>query len=489
MLTTRIFLIALCCPLLTSAQILPDQLWLSGTHDIPGQPGYGNTVLKFEAGQVSATQADLRMNFESTMAVMPDSLGNILFYTNGCYMASSTGDTMLNGAGLNPGEMADWTCPTSGYAAPMGAMALQLPGSDHLYYLFHIGVRYSPERKLHYGPFYYTIIDMALEGGKGAVVSKNNVLADGSFEPFVAVRHGNGRDWWLVFPEYGTNRYTKILFSTQGIQSIETQEIGPSLSCRYIGSSAFSPDGSRYARQQHCGVAVLDFDRCSGIFSNGRLIGMPLRAILGGGVAFSKDGNKLLVSTQLSVQEADLTAPVPVLDTIVASIDIVGASLLLMQYAPNGKIYLSNLGRTPAYHVINKPDAPLIDFQRRGLALPNYVVRTLPNYPNHRLYDLPGSVCDTLGINAPMVSTHAPEKPKVAFWPNPAQDQLFIQTESPIEGIAIVDALGRQWVDIQGLKKAGKTAINVRHLPIGVYFVVIRFPSNVWSGKFLKAGN
>jgi hypothetical protein len=38
---------------------------------------------------------------------MPDSLGNILFYTNGCYVANVQGDTMANGAGLNPGEMAD----------------------------------------------------------------------------------------------------------------------------------------------------------------------------------------------------------------------------------------------------------------------------------------------------------------------------------------------------------------------------------------------
>ena len=57
------------------------------------------------------------MNFESTMAVMPDTLGNILFYTNGCHIANALGDTMPNGAGINPGEMYDWTCPTSGYAS------------------------------------------------------------------------------------------------------------------------------------------------------------------------------------------------------------------------------------------------------------------------------------------------------------------------------------------------------------------------------------
>jgi hypothetical protein len=67
-----------------------------------------------------------------------------------------------------------------------------------------MGVRYNPEKKLTYGPFYYSIIDMEMDGGNGAVLSSNNILSDGHLEPFTAVRHGNGRDWWLVFPEYGT---------------------------------------------------------------------------------------------------------------------------------------------------------------------------------------------------------------------------------------------------------------------------------------------
>jgi len=174
------------------AQVLPDQTWLHGINDFIGQPGYGNSYLKFENGQVSTVQTNLNMNFESTMAVMPDTMGNILFYTNGCHIANALGDTMQNGAGINPGEMHDWTCPTSGYAAPMGAMILPFPDHPSQYYLFHMGVKYGLERKLNYGPFYYTVIDMSLDGGKGEVISKNNVVADGNFEPFVAVRRAAG---------------------------------------------------------------------------------------------------------------------------------------------------------------------------------------------------------------------------------------------------------------------------------------------------------
>ena len=132
----RFFYALLLLPGLLKGQVLPDQVWVLGAHETPIQPGYGNVILRFQDNQVLTEPADLRMNFESTVAVMPDSLGNILFYTNGCYIANALGDTMANGAGLNPGEMADWTCPTSGYAAPLGAMALQLPGNSHLYFLF-----------------------------------------------------------------------------------------------------------------------------------------------------------------------------------------------------------------------------------------------------------------------------------------------------------------------------------------------------------------
>lgn len=487
----RIFFAILLMPGFLAGQVLPDQVWVMGTHDIPGQPGYGNAILRFQGDQAFSEPADLRMNFESTVAVMPDSSGNILFYTNGCYIANGLGDTMANGAGLNPGEMADWTCPTSGYTAPLGAMALQLPENSHLYYLFHMGVRYTPERKLTYGPFYYSVIDMEMAGGKGIVISKNNVLADGQFEPFTAVQHGNGRDWWLVFPEYGTNKYHQLFFSASGVQQMDTQEIGDALACRYIGSSAFSPNGIRYARQQHCGVVVMDFDRCSGALSNARSIGMPLRAILGGGIAFSKDGNKLLVSSQLSIQEADLTLPNPILDTIIPSIDIAGASLLIMQYAPNGKIYLNNLGRTKAYHVLNTPNNPDIGFEQRGLLLPVFTVRSLPNYPNFRLYDLPNSPCDTLGINTPVSSTESVEQVRgLSLFPNPAQNQvnLVIDQVWTLNGAVqyqILNALGSVLRQGEVTKGTIEQQINLKNLPNGLYIFQLTQEGNMLASAKL----
>jgi hypothetical protein len=481
-----LFFALLFLPAFTSSQVLPDQIWLHGTNDSPGQSGYGNAYLKYENGFFYIYQKDLRMNFESTMAVMPDTLGNILFYTNGCHVANAQGDTMPNGAGLNPGEMHDFTCPTSGYASPLGATILQVPDSPNLYYIFHMGVRCGAERRLRFGPFYYTVVDLSLDSGKGAVVSKNNIAADGSFEPFASVRHGNGRDWWLVFPEYGTDNYRKFLFSPSGLLEETPQAIGQELGCRYIGSSAFSPNGIRYARQQHCGVVALDFDRCSGLFANERFMPLGPNAFGGGGVAFSKNGDRLLVSTQLAILAAKMTLPNPTLDTIVGSLDIVGSSLHLMQRAPDGKIYLSNLGRGKFYHVINKPDELNIDFKQRWYDLSHFTVRTLPNYPNYRLYDLPGSPCDTLGIN--VGTTKAPDTNlMVRLWPNPSAEQICLQSEAEVESVKIFDATGRALVlQATHMETGHPFCLSVRHLPAGLYFLSLRSGEKWWSGKFVK---
>ncbi|MCY7327763.1 MAG: hypothetical protein LH618_04375, partial [Saprospiraceae bacterium] len=228
-------------------------MWVMGAHDFPDSvPGYGNVILRFESGGVQVDSTDLRMNFESTAAAIADEQGQLAFYTNGCSIANASGDTIFNGTGLNPGEIAEMSCPQLGYLCPKGAMILPWPGDPGRYCLVHLGARYEPSRKLSFGPLYYSKIDSDAQGGAGAVVTKNNLLLDGDLEPFTAVRHGNGRDWWIVIPVYATNQYYLFLLSPQGITALPVQTVGPVMSCKRIGSSTFSPNGLRYGRQQNC---------------------------------------------------------------------------------------------------------------------------------------------------------------------------------------------------------------------------------------------
>jgi hypothetical protein len=72
-----------------------------------------------------------------------------------------------------------------------------------------------------------------------------------------------------------------------------------------------------------------------------------------------------------------------------------------MQNGPDGRIYIIANNGENMYHVINNPNAKgkACEFLPHGLVTPTYNGITIPHFPNYRLYDLPDSPCDTLGIN------------------------------------------------------------------------------------------
>jgi hypothetical protein len=472
-----------------------DQNWVTGMHEFPGQPGYHNLLLHFNAsGNPTKIETDWPLNFESTTAAASDSLGHLLFFTNGCSICCADGSPMPNGDGLNPGQMHDWVCNQTGYVSPLGATALPFPGRPNQYLLLHMGARYDPVRKITLGPLYATTIDMGLNNGKGAVVTKNQVVYDGDLEPYTIVRHGNGRDWWLMCPEWQTNRYHLILISPTGAHWFMTQESGPALTCRRMGSSAFSPNGVKYGRTQNCSTVVFDFDRCSGLLSGPVVLERPANTFGGGGIAFSSDGLRLLVTTQLQVLQADLTAPIPHLDSIITWNYYWGVSLGQMQYGPNGKLYLNHLHRTKYLSVINNPDGigATIGFQPDGVDLPDYNVRTLPNVPNYKLYDLPGSFCDTAGVNTPTAVTSPDEAQwMVEVFPNPANQVVYFKitgSDNACQTLSLFSVNGALLESKLLTRETPQTcSIHVTDWPAGIYFWRISDASGkIRYGKVLK---
>ncbi len=415
-----------------------DNVWPGGLNEYPGAPENGNYLIRFDDGAPVVDAVDLKMNFESTVAAISDSTGNLLYYTNGCYILNGNGDTINNGTGLNPGKVYDRVCPEKGYISPRGAMFLPVPGYESEgYFLFHMAVDDSLDLGLSFGPLYFSLIIVGGGlSGTGNVLVKNEeilpviyapVYATRIYEPFSVVRHGNGRDWWLVVPEYAKNIYhTFLIRKGFYVDEMPIQTIGAPMKCKRIGSSTFSPDGSKYARQQNCGITVMDFDRCTGKFSNPKFLSRPGHSFHSGGVAFSPDNSKLLTNNYLTIQEADLSQASPSFDTLVYQSEIAGNSLHYMQYGPDGNLYFSALHRTKVMPIFKNPFGSNPTYEQN--ILPVYNVRTLPNFPNYRLYDFQNSPCDTLGINTP-VSAAEPltvigEGLKVQ--PNPANDYLKV---------------------------------------------------------------
>lgn len=354
------------------------------------------------------------MSLDQTNASLCDSLGRLMLYTNGCYIANGNDSYIENSDGLNPGYFYDDNCKvdSNGYPSSQSAMFLPHPTHENLKYLFHVGTYFSINPLIGFDDkLYYTVVDIAENAGMGKVISKNNLLVQDTFHDngFHAVRHANGRDWWVVIPKAKSNQYFIICFSGQDL-SVKTQSIGAPVLLERAGELVFSPDGTKMARfNPGDDLTLLDFDRCYGTFSNPIQIPIVDDADIEifGGLAFSADGHYLYVSEvkrllQFDMWETDIASS----KTLVAEVDPItncalGKSISFMELAPDGRIYCRPLNGQRCMHRIAKPEKAAVDcdFQQYYYRFSNTSYRNMPHFPNFRLGPVDGSICDTLGLN------------------------------------------------------------------------------------------
>ncbi|MFN0013672.1 MAG: hypothetical protein ACKVU2_03915 [Saprospiraceae bacterium] len=475
----------------------PGRLWLGGYNEFPGTPGYGHLQIRVLDDTVLVEPTALAFNFESTSAAMTDSAGNLLFYTNGCSVANRQHQVMPNGEGLNPGALGDAFCSGKGYPVPQGAMILPDPGGQDRYLILHMGASYDPVRKIRLAPLYYSVVDMSLENGLGDVTSKNKGLLAGDLGSFTVVRHGNGRDWWLIAPEFGNGTWHVFLLNPDGFLYQFPQNVSlPLPGCEKHICTAASLQGDRIANWGDCKVTVLDFDRCTGTLGNVLELPAPTHWIPGGGLAFSPTGRYLYATSQNVLFRADLQADPPGvvrLDTVRYSYDPINKSLIdvpgntfhALVNGPDGRIYGNIPSRARHLHALRSPDSDSIsvaalDFRARGVPLPVANVRTLPHLPNYRLTSLPNGPCDTLGIVR--VSEAPTPVPTFSVIPNPAKGVVMVQCPNcPGGGLlrtVLRNALG---VELRSGNHNGNTfRLETTCLPPGFYAL------ELWqNGRFL----
>jgi hypothetical protein len=381
-----------------------DYNWLSGydsylVSDSSGGVLFGNTLMNFSESPVNIRYDSLSMNFDFTNTSYSDSDGNLLFYTNGIYIANSFNEMIENSDSLNAGWLQyDWdpSIQTNGYRIPEGVLifpSITTPGQYLLIHSFIDSVPGSDGGNVYCSKIYATLVDMNLNNSHGGVLYKNKTILQGNLAAeLTATRHGNGRDWWILVQERNTNCYYKLVIDTGGVTLMPDQycwgEIDDS---NDIAATCFSPDGSKYIYFSYFnGISIFDFDRCTGELSNPTFI--PLTILhdsiwTGMGVAISQSNRFLYVSATEQVYQYDLTT-----SDIAGSIDTVaiyhnylapfGSYFNTEQIGPDGKIYISCGNADSVYHVINNPDAKGVEcnFVQHGVHLPS-VSWGLPNFP------------------------------------------------------------------------------------------------------------
>lgn len=465
--------------------------WVFGYSCCAGN--FGATDLDFSSGAVNIILKQRYMNFYETNGVISDRNGNLLFASNGIYVANALDDTMQNGSGLNPSAYTT-AMSTHGLALPQGNLVIPFPDDTTKYYLFH---ETSDDRFGTYATLYlyYSIIDMTLDGGLGAVIQKNTVLLNDSLVEgrIIGCKHANGRDWWLVVHQYHSGMIYRYLITPQGISGPVMQDLFTPRNV-YFGQALFSQQGDKFAYYEPFGdLDIFDFDRCTGDFSNFTHIDINDSAFAGG-AAFSASGRYLYVSSVNYIYQFDMNA-----SNIDSSKVVVGIydgyqeqgfyqNFYLSALAPDGKIYTNCGDGSKYFHVINSPDNAGLacDFVQRGLPLPRWNAFTIPNYPNYFLGAEGSTVCDSLPNG---ISDITGPIEVFSVFPNPVGDLLFVNnlTKESVKEISIVNSLGQtkatQFTSING---GQYLQIDLSELAAGIYYVQMKSAERIVTRKVIK---
>ena len=462
-----------------------DCKWMMGyDSNLLDSVGCGSLFDFSDPENTAIVQVNKKMHLDFTSAGICDENGNLQFYTNGCYIAGADHQKLQNGDGLNPVYL-DPSCSLGyGYNGQQGTLALPFPAHPKQYFLIHKGIDFFSlvdDYRLHCKLLYRTLIDMNLNGGKGAVVFKNDTIGTDtlSFGQLTACKHANGRDWWILSARYRTNKFYRYLLSPEGVKLYGVQSYGLSavnVSEDYSSQAVFSPDGSKYVRNTAGGISIYDFDRCSGLLSNQKYIFLyPTDPVSLGGAAISSNSRFLYISTSYRLYQFDLqAADIAASKTLIGEQQYSDLDFYHQQLAPDGRIYMIPSSSVAELHTIEQPNlkGDSCDFRQSSITMPCLNAFSIPNIPNFRLGRLVGSSCDTLATAIAEVTS--PEGLRI--YPNPASDELTVEYAKPISGsdveIYISNMLG---VAVKQQKyRSGAEKINVENLPKGIYILSLQ---------------
>lgn len=475
-----------------------DNLWIMGYDHATGLP-YGNTNIDFNTGSPSIYYQNREISFARCSASICDSLGDLLFFTNGFFILNANNDTILNGAYLDTGAvMNSWI--NIGSPVPQGVFIIPKPKSNSEYYLFHEMAEIADVpnvSQLQPLDLFYSLVDMNADNGKGAVIARQvPVFSDTLFVGGITgVKHANGRDWWVIVHENNSNGFYTVLVTPDSIMGPYLQFIGQQLNFGGNGQSVFSPDGSHFAMYDNLNdLDVYDFDRCSGLLSNYQHVAINDSANAAG-VAFSPNSQYIYVSSDQYIYQFDINnsnlslsqITVAVWDTFYSPNPPFATTFYLAQLAPDGKIYLSTPNGTDKLHVINYPDSVGMscDVCQHCITLPAYNAFTIPNVPNYFLGSETGSVCDSLTTN--MINLSHSVSIKIS--PNPAQNYFWLSfnsntLENPLR-LLIYNSVGEIILTKELPYSFNSVKVDCNFLISGVYYVTIISENIVGTEKLL----
>ena len=423
-------------------------------------------------------------------AIISDSSGTFLFYTNGMKIWNRNQQVMPNGDNL-----------MGSFSSTQSALILPQPSSSRYFYVFTTDCF---QNNLQNG-LRYSVVDICLDSGSGDVIpnQKNIKLLDTVAEKVTAVRHANGIDYWIITHKYYSDAFYSYHLSSTGIIDTVISHIGsrhPDIASNQqfaaaIGELKASPNGNKLAIVNgNAGAYVIseyfDFDKNTGAISNW----INLQTNLAWqqqyyGISFSPDNSKLYIACSVNhqgVYQFNLNAGNGNADSVIASRTNIATNNIGyygLQLANNGKIYITKTGINMYLAIINNPNNPGVNcnFQDSAIYLNGDTCGFgLPNFIDSYNYSNTIDNCIMEGVNGVTISN------TFSISPNPfsSQTNITFNKETKHTTIKIMDMLGKV---IKTKNFTGKQlTIEKGDMQAGVYFVqVIDEKKNVVNRKIV----
>ncbi|MBK8681988.1 MAG: T9SS type A sorting domain-containing protein [Bacteroidetes bacterium] len=435
-------------------------------------------------------------------ATISDSAGQLLFYTNGQSVFNKNHELMTNGDGLNIAASGNSEYPYSQYKQPV--LIIPKPNNFNTFYIFHV-VGNPDSASLD-----YSVVDLNTDDGLGMVVSKNNhilICYDFFSEDCTtssgwvnAVRHANGRDWWLIsfaknIESIDPAKFIFILITPEGIALPKFQVELPDyvIDPIYYGSlnqTAISPSGDILAYSVGNKVDLFQFDRCEG--SVKYLYSLDCGSLNAIDVIFSSDGSKLYIIangntyTTIRIFQFCFTCGIDVQETKTEIYKNTYSNYEFsnLQLGIDNKIYFGYEYKegspieTKSFinthlSVINEPnnEGLLCDVDTLTIDLGDRIFTGgFPNIIDFDLGVLYHSGCDTISTEINNIQASS----AIQIYPNPANEYIYISSETYKNEKCLLELYNSTGTLVSRYEKVFvNETIQLPKLNYGVYLAVI----------------
>ncbi len=435
--------------------------------------GHGAGI-DFSSGS-AVTDTTGHLHTSEGCAVMSDTLGNLLCYSDGDTVWDRHHNVMPNGYGL-------LGCGQYGSTA-QACVIIPYPGNANKYIVF----TNDCQENLGGSGLRYTVVNMLLNFGNGDVDTsqKNILLFAPSTEGLGITYKCNKKDFWIVAHEFNNNKFHVYSVDSNGINNIpQIVSIGSPYTYNY-SMFRFSSNGAKlataYRHPPATDVAMLfDFNNQTGVISNG--IQLVFNSS-GFSPEFSFDNTKLYYNvTSTSIQQFDISSGNDSASINSTRVVVATNSSGLFGYlakAPNNKIYIPMLS-TDSLSTIDLSNVSGIGCSIHQMSFYTGRLSTpgLPEFVADYYYQGVYSNDCTEGIDEITLED-------IKIFPNPASDYLQIEGNN-IQNIQLYDVVGKIIFQNNEINSMYSTKIMTNKLSNGIYIFKINTNNKLITKKIIK---